>query len=263
MRHVLGKRRLGLVERERRGADDRALLHVEVHLRAGDRVRVAGRLHLRADREEGRRRTAHQVRVVADARADPAGARAAVPELQVHRVVRMTGLHPHGPGDRAPVQGHGGHVGLVLGHLLRRDAELLGGARAHDDDVVPGDLVEGLGQFLQPRVVGKAAVVDARVGAEGHLEGVRRGGGRRRRYRRRGTDGHGRGGRAVDEAVVHRAPPELVAAGEGRTVGRRERSGAVGRIPVGLDRLEGRRQPGCRQRPPAPRAGCAPCRTAG
>ena len=80
------------------------------------------------------------------------------------------------------------------------------------------DLRHGVGQLLQPAVVGEPAVPDRRVGPEHQLDA------RRRPARRRGparpasaAQGHGPGreGRARDEAVVEGLPPELV---EGRVL---------------------------------------------
>ncbi len=49
------------------------------------------------------------------------------------------------------------------------------GAWAEQDGIVPGYLGQRLGQFLQPAVVGEAAVENARIGTEEHIQ--RRAGG--------------------------------------------------------------------------------------
>ena len=50
------------------------------------------------------------------------------------------------------------------------EAQLLRGVRTNERGVVPGQFRKRLRQFLQPAVVGKATVVDCRVGAEDNLE---------------------------------------------------------------------------------------------
>ncbi len=101
--------------------------------------------------------------------------------------------------------------------------------RADRDHVVPGELAERLGQLLQPRHVGEAAVPHARVRPEHHID---RACATRLRCRRRGgmrCRGDRRRRRAADETVMQRpAPARLEVAAEAghpgfphRCVGRR------------------------------------------
>ena len=57
-----------------------------------------------------------------------------------------------------------------LNDVAVADTEPLRGGRRDQRGVVPRQLGDRLGQFLQPAVVGEAAVVDGRVAAEVHLE---------------------------------------------------------------------------------------------
>ena len=57
-----------------------------------------------------------------------------------------------------------------LQHVARLHAQAVRGRRAEDRGVVPGELGDRLGQFLQPAVVGEAAVVNRGVGPEDDFE---------------------------------------------------------------------------------------------
>ena len=57
-----------------------------------------------------------------------------------------------------------------LQHVAGLHAEAVRGGGAQDRGVVPGELGDRLGQFLQPAVIGEAAVVDRGVGAEDDFE---------------------------------------------------------------------------------------------
>ena len=57
-------------------------------------------------------------------------------------------------------------------HVLVLDLQPLGHLRRHEQRIVPGHLGHRLGKFLQPAVVGEAAVVDGRIAAEVDFDGV-------------------------------------------------------------------------------------------
>ena len=58
--------------------------------------------------------------------------------------------------------------------MLARKTERLGGLRAHERGVVPGELGERIGKLLQPPVVRESAVVKRRRGEEHDLQVTRR-----------------------------------------------------------------------------------------
>ena len=82
---------------------------------------------------------------------------------------------------RLPVhtQRHNRRVALHEGGVLEdrpsalaAQPQLLEGLQAHVGEVVPAHARDGLGQLLQPGVVGEASVVDRRVGREAHFVGL-------------------------------------------------------------------------------------------
>ena len=106
------------------------------------------------------------VDVDADARADLAGSPAPVAQKDRDRSV---GLARHDPGRKL----HGSAAITQLDDVFVLDTEPAAPGRADERGVVPGELGQGLGQFLQPAVVGPAAVPDRRVGTEEDLEALR------------------------------------------------------------------------------------------
>ncbi len=175
---------------------------------------------------------------------------APVAEVQRDRPIRLARHDPQRHDQAVAVDRQRGGVDLdaVDDRLPVADAERLRGARADVGDVVPANLVERLGQLLQPAVVGEAAVVDRRVGVEGDLEPGRLGLGRRRSDRAGGQRHRLRRERAAGNvAVVQHAPPELLEAGEvdaGRIgelaegAARRHGAAVPVRLPEALDDLE-------------------------
>ncbi len=150
------------------------------------------------DRRVGR---ANRVAVVAHARADAARARAPVAEVDRDGTGDVTRLNECRPGH-GPAAHRDRHVVAVA------DAELLRGRRRHQHGVVPRELRQRLGQFLQPAVVGEATVVDRRVRRERHLVGAADGG----RRGRHGRGAHGFRSRrgAGNHAVVNGLAPGLL-----------------------------------------------------
>ena len=148
-------------------AHDGAPLHAAVLLGRRERVRarelgefdpaVEARCLGASDRE----------RVEPDPRADPTRVRTAVAERQGDHAVRHAGEEPNGELERAARI-------VETDHILARKAERLGGLRAHERGVVPGQLGEGIGKLLQPPVVREAAVVKRGGGEEHDLQATRR-----------------------------------------------------------------------------------------
>ena len=208
-------------------------------LRGRQRIVVAGLHELEPAAEPRRIRGAQQEGVEllrrANRIADAAGAAAAVAEEHRDRLRRMPGDHEHR-------HAHGVAAIFQLDDVAFTQAALLGEPRADPRRRVPGDLGIRLRQFLQPAVVGEAAVPDGRIGPEDDFEAARRGrsgrgrsGRRRRRWsllncgrgggRRRGVRCRGgrcgsarghqcrarralREARARDETIVQRRAPE-------------------------------------------------------
>ena len=106
------------------------------------------------------------VDVDADARADLAGPPPPVAQKNRHRSL---GLARHDPGRKL----HGFAAITQLDDVFVLDTEPLCQGRAEERGIVPGQLGQGLGQFLEPAVIGPAAVTDRRVGAEEDLETLR------------------------------------------------------------------------------------------
>src|SRR5712691_8812785 len=105
--------------------------------------------------------------------AGAADALAAVAEKYSHGVVRMAGLNPDRQLKRFSVQ-------LELDHVSALHADALGHLGTQLQRIVPGHLAHRFGQFLQPAIVGKLAVVDAGVAAEVDLDCVLTSSSRRR-----------------------------------------------------------------------------------
>ena len=63
-------------------------------------------------------------------------------------------------------------VEFELDQIFGLDSHALSHCGPHQDRVVPGELVHGLGQLLQPAVVGELAVVDRGIAAEINLDGL-------------------------------------------------------------------------------------------
>ena len=102
-------------------------------------------------------------RVEPDPRADPTRVRTAIAERQGDHAVRHSGEEPDGELERAARI-------IETDQILARKTERLGGLRAHERGVVPGELGEGIGKLLQPPVVREAAVVKRGGGEEDDLQ---------------------------------------------------------------------------------------------
>ena len=117
--------------------------------------------------EAGRLGASDRERVEPDARANPSRVRTAVAERQGDDAVRHAGEEPDGELERAARI-------FETDHILVRKTERLGGLRAHERGIVPGQLGEGIGKLLQPPVVREAAVVKRRGRDEHDLQAARR-----------------------------------------------------------------------------------------
>ena len=82
------------------------------------------------------------------------------------------------------------------------NAEFLGGLRSDQRDVVPSELGNRIGSFLQPAVVDPAAVEDRRVSGENHFQRIL---GRRRSRRAARKHRHGE----PDSQADRRSQPEI------------------------------------------------------
>ncbi len=151
-------------------------LHQVVILRARERICRADRHDLEAAAEIHRVRRAERVGVEASALRDAAGARSPVPEVHGNRIVGMADDDESGAANRAAFVAQLDDVArnlAVLAALHRRLAADLqprrrGGARQHG--VVPRQLRDRLRQFLEPSVVGEAAVENRWIVPEDQLE---------------------------------------------------------------------------------------------
>ena len=154
---------IGLELSDRRRMDDVAAVDVVMRLRAGERHLLAGLFQLRIASDVAAVGRPELVGVEADLRTGVAGALAAVAEV--------AGDAPRGvtrhDADRAV---HFLAARLDRDDVARFERELFRVGRADEDGVVPRELRERLRRFLQPAVVGVAAVADRRIGQQYHLE---------------------------------------------------------------------------------------------
>ena len=180
-----------LVARDR--AHQAPALHQMVILRAGERIGDPRAGHLYTAAVKQRIRCADQVCVEAGAAAHVARECPAVPEVDGDAIVGVTDDREHRTADAAPLKpqfnqlAHDLPVFAAGERRIVRDLEPFGRGGADDDGVVPRQLRDRFGQFLQPPVVGKAAVKDGGIGAKGDFDRrrlVRRWRARRRRHRR-------------------------------------------------------------------------------
>ncbi len=142
----------------------------------------------------------------------------AVAQVQRHHVVRLPGKQDHrgfdltaaiGDAHDLPVNQHAGVTAGVacLGELLRH-------THADDHGIVPCQLGEGLGQFLEPGVVGELPAADVWVRLEEHLDRSTAAGSRSRlggkdvgpQRRRLPVRQSG----ALDDALLQRGQPPLL-----------------------------------------------------
>src|SRR5262249_2850478 len=146
--------------------------HVEVILRAGHRVALAGFLHVFAGGGPESVGSTHNVRVETFVRAGVASFRAAVAERQYDDAVGLTGNNPNRCGYFALRKRNIDFVRNNLAVLATArsyrvfEVEIIFGLGADISGIVPSELRDRLRQFLEPAVVGEAAVVDAGIRAE-------------------------------------------------------------------------------------------------
>ncbi len=170
-----------------------------LHLRGREFVAVAGLLRLGPAIVPERGGGPQPVRIEANAVARMPRRGASVTEVHHDAIVGCAGLNEERRAQGAALVGD-------LDQLAAIGVELLGGGGADEGRVIPGELGDGPRHFLQPAVVGEAAVVNRGVGAENQFEARSgfAGGGHGaglRRDRLRGQGGIG------DQTVVNRTTP--------------------------------------------------------
>src|SRR5215471_3904601 len=138
------------------GNQDVPAFHVEVVLRAGERVIITrfSDYAPRCIRGPESVRGTYGIGVEAFVRASVTGFLATIAKRQNHNVFGLTRQNPRGCGDLAS--------GKRNINDVREDLTMLAAARR---DTV-SELGDGLGQFLEPAVIRKAAIVNAGVGPE-------------------------------------------------------------------------------------------------
>ena len=88
-----------------------------------------------------------------------------------HRAIRMSGDHPRGHLQLAALVAEHEHLAIrLLGMLGIREIQRHRGRGADQGRIVPGELRQRLGQFLEPAIIGEPPVPDGRVGAEHDLQ---------------------------------------------------------------------------------------------
>src|SRR5581483_8317192 len=163
-------------------AHDFAPFHAPVVLRHTQRIPAPGLLHCYAHAEFGRVRSPQQVSIATATRnrpefaaeercegranrvrvgvlaapANPAYLRATITERDGNRIVGVTRHDPDGDFKLATAISQ-------LHHVFTTDLEPSRRGDAHHRRVVPGQLGHWVGRFLEPAVIGEAAVVEARV----------------------------------------------------------------------------------------------------
>src|ERR1017187_9934853 len=133
-----------------------------IHLGAGEGVGAGNLVDVHAQVLPQGGGGAQAVGIKADAGAGPAGVGAAIAEVQGDGLIHVAGLNPDRSAQLAALVGE-------LQHAAVFDAQPVRVAGAHNGGIVPRELGDGLGQFLQPAAVGEAAIVDGGVGAEDHF----------------------------------------------------------------------------------------------
>src|SRR5262245_53610981 len=114
--------------------------------------------------------------IEAGAGADLPCLRPAIAEMQRDALVRVAWHDPRRNSQGSPFVAKLDHVGKYSSVFSASRAhsigqtEALGGFWTHESGIVPGKLGQGLRQFLQPTVVGKAAVEKSRVGLKSNLQ---------------------------------------------------------------------------------------------
>ena len=132
-----------------------------MELRASERLLFAGFANLQSDALPLRIRGANEIGVEAGVRADLAGARASVTEMDGSAIICLARQDPRRPEHSTAVITELDHV-AVDGAMLAAGAadpsaqpQAIGGSRTDDNNVVPSQLRQRLGRFLKPAVIGK------------------------------------------------------------------------------------------------------------
>ena len=187
--HVLGEIRVLPVVFEIGLAHDGPAFHRPVILRRGQSLPASDRGHARAAHKMRRAAGTNGVSVVTRPMSDPACPAAPVAQGQSHGAVGLTGLNPDGSFEAAAIEFDLHHRRQEFGALriLKIDSQGLGCCRTHGHDVLPSQLGDRVGQFLQPTVVVEGPIVQAVIPVKDDLQTLRGG----RRATRRGVGGVG------------------------------------------------------------------------
>ena len=189
-----------------------ALAKIPVVLHVGEFEVVAGLRNRGAACDVKARRAAHAIGIEADdalaaVATDATGCGATAAEDQADREARLAGHRVASDREFATADFH-------LDDAVVLEAELFGRRRADECVVVPGDLGEKVGGFLQPRVVGEATVerTGRRCKHDFEFAVLHARAAELRRSQRRCGEGRDRdrGGRrcsSCDETIVHRLAP--------------------------------------------------------
>ena len=120
-------------------------------------------------------RTANKIGVEAGVRADPAGTRTTVTEMDGNAIIRLARQDPCGATDSAAAITELDHV-AVDGAMLTAGVadpstqpQSIGGSRTYDNNVIPSQLCQRFGRFLEPAVIGKSSVQNRRIGTKQKL----------------------------------------------------------------------------------------------
>ena len=171
---LLRKPRILAIFLEIRDTNQVAPFHAEMMMHGGQPVAVAGLLDLEAGARPRLVGRAQTIDIDPDSRADLAGPPPPMSQKDRHHSVGLAGRDP----DRQPCR-----PALILqhDHVFVFQTEPLRKRRADERRVVPRQFGQGLGQFLQPAVIGEPAVPDCRVRTEEDFEALAPSGCRQRR----------------------------------------------------------------------------------
>ncbi len=143
---------------------DGATLHREVGLGEGERQLLTAELaQLDVAGEDEGVGGAQDVSIRSHASRQLFGAFAPVSEVNGDGVFGVPGRDEHGQVEDSTLPSHLDDVFILDREARRR-------ARTEECRIAPGQLGEGLGELLQPAVVGETSVVDAGVRQEAELE---------------------------------------------------------------------------------------------
>src|SRR5438477_266320 len=130
-----------------------------LRLSAGQLAALPGFADHDASDEPGGLARAELIRVGPDAVSHPAGLRPAVSQMKRERTWRVAGRDPHRYSQLPPGV-------LKLHNVAGTKLQAVGQRGSDERSVMPGELRERLGKFLQPAVIGEAPVPQRGIGTE-------------------------------------------------------------------------------------------------